>query len=267
MAVGRTVKGAAGSVAQAMGGEGAIGRALVDHRDDIGQIEGVDLVAGLRLGELDPVFGLFVVPPPVPDAGDVHPAVGGEANRAVDHAGGLVVALEEELAFEGRCGAVGDIQDGQLGDEGDAPVPATITLAADQGAQGMLCGQVTDVDLREHHRALGVAVDQHLPRRTLELILGLGNQVTELGHAEDVQAIAVERVDVVAVGLDEVGFVDPGLLVVGAGVVGALFAPALVVASGGRAGVALETAVVAAIGDLVEVGLHLGDHHLLEIGL
>ena len=70
------------------------------------------------------------------------------------------------------------------------------------------------------------AVEQHLLRVALDLRDALGGELTELRHAHDVEAIPVERVDVIAVRLHEVGFVDALLLVVRAGEVDAFLATA-----------------------------------------
>ena len=83
-----------------------------------------------------------------------------------------------------------------------------IVLPADELLERMTIGQRVDVDHREHDGAVRGRVEQHLGRMTFELRDALGDEVAEVRRAEDVEAIAVERVEVIAVRLHEVGFVD-----------------------------------------------------------
>ena len=72
------------------------------------------------------------------------------------------------------------------------------------------------------------------------------------------EAIPVERVDVIAVGLDEVGLVDALLLVVGAGEVDAFLAAATVVRAGACARVFLAArGAVAPVAGLIDASSSL----------
>ena len=81
------------------------------------------------------------------------------------------------------------------------------------------------------------------------------------------QSIAVDHVDVVAVGLDEVSFVNSVFLIVGSGVVLPLLTTTLI-AVGARGGIrAILHAEVIPRVHLVDAGLELGEKHQLEVGL
>jgi hypothetical protein len=137
-------------------------------------------------------------------------------------------------------------------------------LPANEALEWMAVGQRVDVDLREHNNAVVRAVEQHLPRVALDLRDALARELAELRHAHDVEAVSVERIDVIAVGLDEVGLVDTLLLVVRAGVIDAFLATAAVIRRG-RASSVFESA--APLITLIDVGPELVFDHLLEIGL
>jgi hypothetical protein len=104
---------------------------------------------------------------------------------------------------------------------------------------------------------------------TFELRHALGDEVAEVRRAEDVEAIAVERVEVIAVRLHEVGLVDALLLIVRPGVVDALLSAttAAAVATGARGRIRTTILEAKPVARVVDVGEHLLGHEALEIGL
>jgi hypothetical protein len=173
---------------------------------------------------------------------------------------------------QNRCSAVGDVVDRDLGHRAHAPHVPALGLLEQLVAQRMSFREIFRPDVREHDQLVGVAVHQHLSGLPLDLGHRLRYQIAKLGYAEDVEAIAVEHVDVVAVGLDEVGLVDALFLVVGAGVVLAFLAAAALVGVGARrrfAGGVFDAAEADAVPVLLllEARFELGQEHVLEVGL
>ena len=137
----------------------------------------------------------------------------------------MVVTLDVDLALDLWSSPVGDVDDGVLHE----------ILYAGVSVGVLLLSRIFDGDLFRHQlpqRVIGfqapvvyrrgddksVAIKHHLHRIALHTHVGLERQFTKLGDTHNHQQVAVEHVDVVTVGLQEVGLVDAILLVVGLGV-------------------------------------------------
>ena len=151
--------------------------------------------------------------------------MGYRAHGSVDQSSSVVVTLDIDLALDLWSSSVGDVDDGVLHE----------ILYAGVGVGVLLLSRVADGDFFRHQfpqRVIdwkvpvvyrggddeSVAIKHHLHRIALHAHVGLERQFAELGDTHNHQQVAVEHVDVVAVGLQEVGLVDAILLVVGLGV-------------------------------------------------
>ncbi len=199
-------------------------------------------------------------------------------DRAVDPARGEEGARELELAHEPRRGPVGEVEDRDLGRVAVAHRHAVVAVAAVAAVAvvGVLRRRVRGAAVERGVDERAVAVDEELLRRALELDPGDLLRLRGRPGAEDPERAAARVIDEVAVGLDQVGLVDAGDLVVGLGVRGR----GLLVRGAARLGGGLgrevgptpepvRAAVLARREARGEVGLqardHLADHHLPEL--
>ena len=145
-------------------------------------------------------------------AGEHHP--GG----TVDDAGAHVAALDREGVGDAQVGRVGEVD---LDQGGERLVVAGGHEAADGGVSGTGTAVLSHPALRLGQHEEAVTVEQHLGAPVAGQFDRVGEDGGPARDVDVVQPLVLDDEDPVAVGLDEVGLVDPEFLDVGAGEVDA----------------------------------------------
>ena len=142
------------------------------------------------------------------------------SNRTVDFPSRDVRAFDEEFPIDLRLTSVGDVNHGEFGEAVASP-HVVFVVPPHRISHRVVVADGPRVHRGNDHQL--VAVQHHGHGRAVgERHAGSGFNGTKFWNANDVEVLPLEVVDVIAVGLDEIGLVNTGFLVVGAGEVLAL---------------------------------------------
>ncbi len=139
--------------------------------------------------------------------------MGNGPHRCIDFPGGDVTAFDKQFTFDVRLTSVGDVKHRKFGEA--AGSPRVVTLIPPHGFDHRMVGLDSPWTHSGNHDEL-IAIKHHGHGRPRQGDVGNSLNFAKFRYTKDMEMVFLEVIDVVAVGLQEIGFVNTGFLVVGA---------------------------------------------------
>ena len=138
--------------------------------------------------------------------------MGNGPHRCIDFPGGDVTAFDKQFTFDVRLTPIGNVKHGELGEA--AGSPRVVIPIPTHGFDHRVIGLDAPWTHSGNHDEL-ITIKHHGHGRARQGDVGNGGNFAKFRHTENMEMVFLEVVNVVAVGLQEIGLINAGFLIVG----------------------------------------------------